>query len=92
MTPPLNDQQKRAVAQYQKALLDVVLTTTTTYERALEKQGIPPERIAGPLLAALYGAAEKYLRLGGAEEFAKRLHNAVQAVAREFHFEVTEGN
>ena len=92
MTPPLTHEQKQAVEKYRNALFDLALTAARAYERELQKQGIPPEHIAGPLLASLYGAAEKFLRLGGADEFAKRLHNAVQTVAREFHFEITEKN
>jgi hypothetical protein len=92
MTPPLTDPQKQAVHKYRGALFDLVLTAATTYHRELEKQGIPGEHIAGPLLASVYGAAEKYLRLGGAEDFAKALHNAVHTVAREFHFQITEEN
>ena len=92
MTPPLNAEQQEAVARYRDALFDITLKMVTTYQRALESEGIPSERIAGPLLAGLYGAAEKYLRVGGAEEFAQRLHDAVQTAAREFHFQITSSN
>ena len=92
MTPPLTAEQQEAVARYRDALFDLTLKMATTYQRSLESQGIPSERIAGPLLAGLYGAAEEFLSVGGAEDFAKRLHNAIQAAAREFHFEVTVSN
>lgn len=92
MTPPLTDEQKEAVAHLRDTLYDVALTAATTYHKRLEEQGIPPEHIAAPFLASLYGAAEEYMRFGGAEAFAKALHNAVQSAAREFHFEITEIN
>jgi hypothetical protein len=92
MIPPLTDEQRQAVARYRDTLYDVALTAATTYHRRLEEQGIPPEHIAAPFLAALYGAAEEYMRLGGAEDFAKALHNAVQSAARRFHFEIVESN
>ena len=95
MTPPISPltaEQREAVDRYRDALFDITLKMLTTYQRALESKGIPSEHIPGPLLGGLYGAAEEYMRLGGAEEFAKRLHNAVQTVAREFHFEITEQN
>jgi hypothetical protein len=92
MIPPLTDEQKQAVARYRDTLYDVALTAATTYHRRLEEQGIPPQHVAAPFLAALYGAAEEYMRLGGAEAFAKALHNAVQSAAREFHFEIVESN
>ena len=69
--PPLTDEQKQAVARYRDTLSDIVFMAATRYQYELEKQGIPSEHIAGPLLAGLYGAAEKYMRLSGAEEFAK---------------------
>ena len=95
MTPPISPltaEQREAVDRYRDALFDITLKMLTTYQRALESKGIPSERIAGPLLGALYGAAEEYMRLGGAEEFAARLHNAVQAAATELHFEITAIN
>jgi hypothetical protein len=95
MTPPispLTEEQKEAVARYRDTLSEIVFMAATRYQHELEKKGIPPEHIAGPILAGLYGAAERYLRVGGAEELAQRLHDAVQAAAREFHFEVTEIN
>jgi hypothetical protein len=92
MTPPLTDEQRQALEKYQNALFDLALTGAKTYHQRLEELGVPPERIAGPLLASLYSAAEHYMRLGGAEDFAKALHNAVQTAAREFHFVMTETN
>ena len=76
MIPPLTDTQREAVARYRDTLSDIVFTAATRYQHELEQQGIPPAHIAGPLLAGLYGAAEKYLRVGGAKEFAQRLFTA----------------
>jgi hypothetical protein len=92
MTPPLTEEQREAVVPYRDTLADIVFLAATRYQSELESRGIPSEHIVGPLLAGIYGAAEKFLRLGGADEFAKRLHNAVQTVARDFHFQLTVSN